>query len=317
MMRAIFTTLGDFLKNCFLFCTLLCLLSFSISVTAEGTDNHKFYLTMAEGDGVSVVKPNSGLLDFKEINPMDYDDSSGYTLDGRFTVINHNNKPIVINAIRGTNPRSDYNFPYNDKTLPVTLLPEGLITIEVHYHLLPYSPGRFDTIENVFIDNQVEPAAVLQMAGTIRSVAVFDPPTLDFGKMRPGQIATRVLQVTYDRQMYPGRMPLAPEKLPFLVSDKSFISVVRTAIRTTKITMQSYGLTRTNATNKRYDYLSRFLEKMPPINNIVVYSVIVKSPPAIGTFHGYISVMPISGTQGSDLLKQTSVSVQGRVVSNN
>lgn len=270
-------------------------------------------LTVSDTDAAIIVKPGTGLWDFQDINPLNYVDSSVYTLDHEFTLINENNESVIISAIRGSDPRVGYNLPFLNGPLPITLHPHGFITIKLHYRLLPLVPGKINICEMIFIEHQVQPAATLQFSGRIQNVVTFDPPMLDFGVLNPGQVVSKILTVTYDPQMYPGRLPLSPEKLPLLVSDKSFITVKQTAINYTKIT-RIPGVSATTYANKEFQ---RLLNTLPPINNVVVYSVTVKSPNSVGQFHGYISIIPIVDTNGYDILSHESIAIQGRVRTNN
>ena len=320
MPRIIFTAITIGLKPIYCVCILLWLWNQSPVASAQSVtqsqnnisteqNNSVSLLTISDTDSVAIIKPGVGLWDFKDINPLDYDDSSGYTLDHEFTLINRNNKVVIITAIEGVDPRVDFNLPYCEKTLPVTLPPDGLITVKLHYRLLPLILGKLHISEMVFIANQVQPSAILQFAGTIQKVVTFNPSVLDFGFVSPGQIVSKVLKVTYDPQMYPGRMPVPPQNLPLLVCDKSFIAVKQTAINYSKITRLP-GVDDATNSNKKF---RQILDAMPPINNVVIYLVTVKSPAGAGPFHGFISVMPVVGTTGYDILNQESIAVQGRV----
>ncbi len=262
-------------------------------------------LTMTVADSTVKVNSNTGLYDFEQIDPLVYNDSSGYTIAHSFTLVNNSKKAIIVNRVELSDPRITYNLPDIQKQLPVTLPSGDIITIEIHYQLLPLSPGALSASASVFVNNQAQPAATLELKGVIEDSVVFDPSLLDFGEISSGETVSKTLKVFYDPHMYPSILPLPPDKLPFLVGDQNFITVKRTAISSSK------GASPFKASFPR----GYFVHKgMSPLNDVVTYLVTV-TPPATGPFRGYLSILPIEGTIGYEVLKTRSVVVQGEVSS--
>ncbi len=294
------------------------------AAAASAGDSSVKLLTVTQWDGTSVVDANTGIFDMGNINPLTYNDGSEYTISHEFVLVNRNKNAVVIRAIQGSNSFAEYDLPPNNKPLPVTIPPEGLVTIRLHYHLLPLTPGKVNTSDMVFINDQVQPAATLRLVGTVRSVVVFDPPQLDFGVMTPGQVVSKTLKITYDKYMYMG-MPLPISMLPRVASDLSFVTLKQTSVEYTKqsqfLDLSNPNLDERRRYGKNYDRhikeKIKFLDTLPSLNNIVTYQVIAKAPTEAGVFTGFIWILPVYGTPGTEVLKQECIKVQGQVVAKN
>jgi len=315
------------------FVALFCLLSLPPRVLAESVPAHPKndassarnsrvnMLTVTQWDSTSVVGINTGIFDMGDINPLTYNDGSEYTISHEFVLVNRNKNAVVIHAIRGNSSFVEFDLPPMNKSLPVTVPPEGLVTIRLHYHLLPLTPGKVDISDLVFVDDQVEPSATLRLVGTVRSVVTFDPPQLDFGVMTPGQVVSKTLKITYNKYMYMG-MPLPMSKLPRVASDLSFVTLKQTSVEYTKqsqfLDLRSPNLDERRRYGKNYDrHINeeiKFLDSLPPLNNIATYLVIAKAPTVAGVFNGFILILPVYGTTGTEVLKQEFIKVQGQVI---
>lgn len=313
-------------------CTSLWILSLSIAVFSTSTfadskntaltieKNHIETLTVSDSDaGMVVVDTSTGVFHFDDVDPLSYGDS-GYTIWHDFVLINNNKDALVINAIRGSDPNAEYDLLLPAKQLPITVSPKDFVTIRICYHLIPLSPGNLDLSEVIFIDHQVQPAATLKFNGTIRKVVNFDPALLDFGTMKPRQVVSKVLTVTYDPQMYPSLMPLPVEKLPHVASDLPFITLKQIKISGTKISKIAEQLSANQnrlPNSKEHERRIRkhlnLLDTLPPLNNIVSYTVAVKAPNEPGAFNGFISILPVDGTTGAEVIKRVFMKVQGQV----
>ncbi|MGI4787633.1 MAG: hypothetical protein ACRYFS_02155 [Janthinobacterium lividum] len=296
---------------------------------SESKKNPGKILTVTDIDSTVVVSPNSGSWNFGNVDPMIYDDGTGYSVSHEFTLINNNKNSVVVKAIQGSDFRVAFNLPISQQSLPVTVPADGLITIKLIYHLLPLEPGSVDGSAKVFIDDQIQPAATLQFIGVVKPVVTFDPPLLDFGTMISGQILSKTIKVTYDRHMFPGIMPLPPEKLPHVASNEPFIDIKQTAIGfTSRASLFKDVTTDDPGNSKAFDeymkhnkyYIQRLKEELlqfetlPPLNNVVTCQVTVTAPAVPGKFRGFVVILPIEGTAGTEALEQENAVVQREVV---
>ena len=136
-------------------------------------------LTIITGDSPLEVNSSTGLCDFGVIDPLTYNDSSAYTIAHDFTLANNSKKAIIVSRVQGPDPRLTYDLPMIQKQLPVTVTPGNLITIQLYYKLLPLKIGALNVAASVFIANQAQPAATLELRGVLSDVVTFDPPLLD------------------------------------------------------------------------------------------------------------------------------------------
>jgi hypothetical protein len=317
---------------------LLWLLTLSSIVFAEVPNDHDKMLTVTNIEAVVGLNPNTGSWNFGSVNPLFYDDGSNYSLSHDFVLVNDNKTSLVIHAIHGSNFRVAYDLPDLHKSLPITIPPDGMITISIRYQLLPFVPGKLNGTLQVFTDHQAKPIATLQVNGIIRDPVKFDPPLLDFGTVKPGQEVTKSLKITYDQAMFPGQLSLSPEKLPRVTSDSLFVNVKQTAIGfTTRSALldaeianqeNNFGFgARTELNQRDKDFFRkadsrreaearRFLNTLPPLNNVVTYLITVKAPTEKGPFRGFVVILPVDGIIGTEVLKQESVAIQGEVADN-
>ena len=305
----------SFSESLYHFCIMLWLLSSSNYAFADNTsqlgnavlarkNNAVITLTMTATESIVRVNSSTGLCDFGDIDPLTYDDSSGYNIAHNFTLVNDSKKAITIDRVQGSDPHLTYDLPMLQKQLPVTVAPGSLITIQLYYKLLPLIPGDLNAFANVFVANQTQPAATLKLRGNLKDVVVFDPPLLDFGQIGSEEMVSKILKVVYDPHMYPSILPLPLNKLPRLAGDQSFIKVKLMTISSSKRAL-SYNTLRSSASLQ---------SSIAPLNDVITYLVTIRSP-AAGPFRGYLSVLPVEGTIGYDLLKSRSVAIQGNVSS--
>lgn len=256
-------------------------------------------LTVTDADS-TISGLGQGLFDFGELDPLVYNDS---TLAHTFTLYNGSDKAVTITNIQCANSRIRFDFPYVEQNLPVTVLPDRTVSIQLYYNLIPFVPGKMDVSAKVFTANQQEPSATLRMRAIIDDVAIFNPPVLDFGQIPAGKEISKQVRVTYSLQM---RLPpglSSPGDLPFLASDQSFITTKRIMV----------------GSSKKADIIEDPHSKerviLPPVNNVVTYLVTIKPSASSGMFEGIVWIMPKSGTFGSEILKTRSIRVHGEVVS--
>ena len=315
MLRIVLEKPLRFLKSSYYLCVMLCLLSSSSHAFADtapplgGTiptrkNSAVVTLTIITGDSPLEVNSSTGLCDFGVIDPLTYNDSSAYTIAHDFTLANNSKKAIIVSRVQGPDPRLTYDLPMIQKQLPVTVTPGNLITIQLYYKLLPLKIGALNVTASVFIANQAQPAATLELRGVLSDVVTFDPPLLDFGETGPGETVSKILKVVYNPHMYPSILPLPLDKLPLLASDQNFIQVKLITTGSSEGASSSHTLH--NPASLRGG--------VARLNDVVTYLVTVKAP-ATGPFRGYLSILPVEGTIGYDVLKSRSVVVQGQVSS--
>ena len=88
-------------------------------------------------------------------------------------------------------------------SLPDVLAPGKEIEVDTSIDPLRLFPGAVEKSVSVYIAGQAQPAAVLEITGTLAPAASFSPDMLNFGDVAYGDGASLNLTATIDRAMVP------------------------------------------------------------------------------------------------------------------
>lgn len=158
-------------------------------------------LTVVASAAVTVPAPDRGQHDFGSVNLLDQSEVAQ-----AFTLKNPNQFPLTITRLQSACDCVSALAEAKTKTGAAppdatTLAPSDEISLRVALDLTKVAPGAVRKTVVVFAQGQTQPAALLEMTGTVVPAVRFSPPVLDFQRVPVGEASSLALAVTADARL--------------------------------------------------------------------------------------------------------------------
>jgi hypothetical protein len=169
-------------------------------------------LTLVAEAGVKIVTSRDARYDFGEVNLLDKTE-----VDRTFTLQNESKAPVRLQQLRpscGCTSMFVGSQEANGVALP-TLQPGQRLTVRAHVDLTKLGAGPLHKYVWVYIQDNLQPVAMLELHGALIPNAVFNPTSVDFGSVDAGTGRVTTLILHYDPRVAPhGKLPTVYSNSP-------------------------------------------------------------------------------------------------------
>lgn len=167
------------------------------------------------------IGPNAAHYEFQPVNPLDRpeiehtfslrnDSPTPVTLTHLLPSCSCTTATVTVGAITAYSREDAENL----QILPA-IAPHQQFTVRVTINPAHLAPGQLIKSISLFVQGETQPAAILQMTGTLLPSLTFDPLFLDYGKAAAGHTSPQTLTATLDARLAPGgRWPVLTSSNP-------------------------------------------------------------------------------------------------------
>ena len=239
-------------------------------------------LSVAVAPGLTLSAPNRAFYQMGTVSALD-----AAEITHAFVLRNTGSRPLTVERFETSCHCTSAAFltaAGSPTAVLPTLAPGQQASVRVTVRPEMLGPGPLDKSVRVFVRGQAAPAAVLEVAGTLRPSLSFAPALLDFGAVPAGQARALTVTATLDARLLP------PGAMPALVASGPDLRVVR----------QPEILSKTSA---------------PALTRTLTYRVTLLPSAPGGPLSGSPALMPPAATPPrlASLLASASVLVAGQV----